>query len=145
MSKRVTLIGCVSKKASGAPARDLYNSELFRRRRAFAERSGRPWLILSALHGVVDPDTVLDPYDVTLKRMPKAARREWGRRVVSQLESRFGSLNGAEFEIHAGDEYVTAIATPLGERGASIVRPLQGLRIGEQLQWYDRQAGTEGP
>ncbi len=135
----VTLIGCVSKKATGArPARDLYDSELFRRRRAFAERSGRPWLILSALHGVVDPDTVLDPYDVTLKRMPKAARREWGQRVASQLESRFGSLDGVEFEIHAGDEYVTAIEAPLSERGASIVRPLKGLRIGEQLQWYAR-------
>lgn len=103
----VTLIGCVSRKAPGArPARDLYDSELFRRRREFAERSGRPWFILSALHGVVDPDTVLDPYDVTLKRIPKAARREWGQRVVSQLESRFGSLDGAEFEVHAGDEYV---------------------------------------
>lgn len=127
MGKRITLVGCVSRKASGArPARDLYHSELFRRRRAFAERSGRLWLILSALHGV------------TLKRMPKAARREWGRRVVSQLESRFGSLDGVEFEIHAGDEYVTAIATLLGERGVSIVRPLKGLRFGEQLQWYAR-------
>lgn len=139
MSKRITLIGCVSKKAAGSrPARDLYDSELFRRRRAFAERSGRPWLILSALHGVVDPDTVLNPYDVALNRMSKAARREWGRRVVSQLESRFSSLDGVEFEIHAGDEYGTAIEAPLGERGASIVRPLQGLRIGEQLQWYAR-------
>lgn len=29
-------------------------SELFRRRRLYAESSGKPWFIVSALHGLVD-------------------------------------------------------------------------------------------
>ena len=43
------LVGCVATKANRAlPARDLYISELFNRRRHYAEKSGVPWVILSA-------------------------------------------------------------------------------------------------
>lgn len=77
----VTLIGCVSRKAPGArPARDLYDSELFRRRWAFAERSSRPWLILSALHGVVDPDTIL-------RRLRRLQRGEAIWRIVCRIDA----------------------------------------------------------
>ena len=55
------LLGCVSQKRdSPAPAKDLYRSQLWRRRRAYAEASGRPWMILSALHGLVDPEALLE-------------------------------------------------------------------------------------
>lgn len=58
------LVGCVATKVSHpAPARELYASELLRGRQRCAERSGKPWVILSARHGVVDPDTVLAPYE----------------------------------------------------------------------------------
>jgi hypothetical protein len=144
MSSRILLVGCVSRKASSPmPARDLYTSELFRRRRAFAERSGHPWLILSALHGLVSPNVVLEPYDVTLKRMSRQERASWGNRVVEQLGARFASRRGVVFEIHAGDEYAGAIEVPLRRLGADIARPLKGLRIGEQLRWYARQVGIQ--
>ena len=43
----VVLVGCVNTKAPEArPARDLYRSPLFERRRRYAESSGRPWYIL---------------------------------------------------------------------------------------------------
>jgi hypothetical protein len=55
------LLGCVSHKRDRAsPAGDLYRSALWPRRRGYAEASGRPWLILSALRGVLDPDTLID-------------------------------------------------------------------------------------
>src|SRR3972149_8299413 len=110
MSADVILIGCVSQKEQEPkPAKDLYNSPLFTRRRGYAEGTDRPWFILSALHGLVAPDTVLEPYARTLKDMPKAERRAWCKRVVEQLEARFGSLRGVDFELHAGEDYARSL------------------------------------
>jgi hypothetical protein len=136
------LLGCVKAKA-GRPlaARDLYVSPLFRKRRAYAEASGRPWFIYSAKHGIVDPDFVLEPYDQTLNAMPARERRALGELAARQLADRFGDLRGRVFEIHAGDRYVQALAPPLAERRARLVNPVEGLRLGEQLHWYgDRRA-----
>ncbi len=134
------ILGCVSRKRSTpSAARDLYVSPLFERRRRYAERSGRPWVIFSAANGIVDPETALAPYDVTLKTASPAQKRAMGERVAGQLEDRFGLLDGRVFEIHAGAAYVDALEPALARRGSSLVNPVTGLRIGEQLHWYDSQ------
>ncbi len=139
------LIGCVATKAAGPrPAKDLYTSELFRGRRAYAEASGKPWVILSAKHGVVDPDEVLEPYEQRVTDFRGAERDAWSANVVEGLDRRFGLLAGKVFEIHAGDEYVRALLPPLRRSGAGLLRPLQGLRLGEQIQWYRRRTGGGG-
>jgi len=70
------VISCVSKKHETlAPAKDLYDSELFRRARAYVEATGCPWFILSAKHGLVAPDEVIAPYLETLNAMSVADRR----------------------------------------------------------------------
>ena len=139
MSADVILIGCVSKKEERAkPAKDLYNSPLFVRRRAYAERASRPWFVLSALHGLVAPETVLEPYNRTLREMLEAERIAWGKGVVEQLEAKLGSLQGMVFELHAGEDYARSLEAFLRSRGASVARPVRGLTIGRQLQWYDR-------
>src|SRR5699024_9558468 len=74
----VVLVGCVkSKRASGAPAKDLYTSGYFAKMRAYAESTGKPWFILSAEHGLVAPDQWLEPYDCYLPNESPAYRREW--------------------------------------------------------------------
>jgi hypothetical protein len=139
-SATAILIGCVSRKtARAATAKDLYTSELFRRRRAYAEATGKPWAILSAKHGLVDPDAVIEPYDATLKGMRPGGRLRWAARVAAQLAERFGRLEGRTFEIHAGSDYTEPLRTALGATGAVVVAPLAGLRIGEQLHWYASQ------
>ena len=51
------LIGCVSRKnARPLQAKDLYRSELFARRRAYAEARGLRWFIVSAEHGLLQLD-----------------------------------------------------------------------------------------
>jgi hypothetical protein len=133
----VILIGCVSRKTMRpAPARDLYVSDLFRKRRSYAEASGRPWLIVSALYGVLDPDETITPYDFTLKRVGRRERAAWGELVASQLEQRLGVLAGRTFELHAGVTYVEPIRDALSTSGARLVTPLEGLGIGMQLHWY---------
>ena len=138
------ILGCVSEKNRGpSHAKDLYVSPLFQKRRRYAEAAGLPWVIFSAEHGIVEPDTVLNWYDVSLKDLPPRERRAKGEQAVRQLEEIFGSLTGMTFEIHAGAAYREALETPLARRGASLTNQIEGLRFGEQLQWYDRMAVGE--
>lgn len=45
-SADVVLVGCVkSKRTRGGAAKDLYTSDYFAKMRAYAENTGRPWLI----------------------------------------------------------------------------------------------------
>jgi hypothetical protein len=133
----LVLIGCVkSKLGYPAPAKDLYTSALFRKERAYAESSGKPWFILSAKHGLVSPDEVIEPYDVYLKTMPDAYRAWWGRAVVSQLGEAFGPVDGVSIEIHASAAYVDQILPRLTIEGARVVTPLHGLTMGQRLAWY---------
>ena len=80
------LVGCVKKKRShGAPARDLYDSTLWRWRRRYAEASGCLWYILSAKHGLLAPDIEIAPYDLALSDLTVAERRAWSQRVLDHL------------------------------------------------------------
>jgi hypothetical protein len=54
----------------------MYTSTLFRKMMAYAERLiPKSTFILSAKYGLLHPDTVIEPYEQTLKRM-KARERE---------------------------------------------------------------------
>ena len=138
-SDRVLLLGCVKlKHARPLPARDLYRSPLWVRRRAYAEASGHPWLILSAMHGLLDPDRCIGPYDLTLSDLSAVGRRRWGERVVTALVERFGPLDHMIFEVHAGEAYRWAIEPGVLARRARLEAPLAGLPLGAQLAWYKR-------
>ena len=133
----VLLVGCVKTKAPDArPARDLYLSPLFEKRRDHAEASGVPWLVLSAEYGAVDPDEVIEPYDRYLEDQSAAYKHDWGQSVVEQLEALHGPLEGKVFELHASRAYGDPIEPLLRARGATLTRPLNGLLFGQHLQWY---------
>ncbi|MDP8969623.1 MAG: hypothetical protein M3N52_03825 [Actinomycetota bacterium] len=120
-------------EAGERPAADLYRSQLFSRRRVYAESRGRPWLILSAAHGLVDPDTVVGP-------SPQAAVDwdAWGRGVVEALAARSGPLQGAVFEVHADPELIIPIVDRLRAAGAALRLPLEAHTPEEQVQWYEQ-------
>src|SRR5688572_24263539 len=89
------LVGCVKSKGTrSAPARELYQSQLWAGRRQYAEDSGLPWLILSAKYGVLDPDDRVEPYDLALSDLAARSRTQWGERAVADLAARLGRLDG---------------------------------------------------
>lgn len=132
--RRIYLVACVARKASyRAPAQELYTSDWFRKARAYVLKSGAPWFILSDLHGLVQPDEVLDPYDVTLKKAGAAARRAWAQRVQGQMERMLPDAD--EIIILAGNDYRKYLEPWLRARFASVRAPMRGLIIGKQKQW----------
>lgn len=90
----VLLVACSGVKAPTAmPSRMLYRGSLYRQRvewcRAVHKRD--PDAILSALHHVVDPDQVIEPYDVKIDDLDKDQRARWDREVTRQLLLRWPS------------------------------------------------------
>lgn len=136
----IVLVSCVkTKQLAAAAGKDLFTSALFRKGRSYAERAGVPWYILSSEHGLVAPEQWVAPYDRYLREESSTYREAWGANVVGDLERAEGPIKGKVIEIHAGAAYVNAIRPDLQSRGALIVEPLQGLRFGERLRWYESE------
>lgn len=135
---RIGLIGCVkSKAATSAPAAELYTSALFRGRRAAVERSCDRWFVLSALHGLVAPDEVLEPYDLAMASLSVVDRRRWSFGVLGTLRERLGDLPSQTFEVHAGATYTDhGLVEGLRRDGAVVELPVAGRTLGQQLAWY---------
>lgn len=127
----VFLVACVAAKLDRpAPARALYTSPWFQKARAYVERQGAPWFILSAKHGLIVPETVIAPYDETLGAMKAGARRLWGARVIEAMAAQIDAA--APLIVLAGRNYRDPL-WPSIERRASA--PMAGLGIGQQLAW----------
>lgn len=133
----IALIACAASKLSHpAPAADLYTSQLFRKSQAFARQTRKHWFVLSAKHELLRPEEVVDPYEQTLNTMPRADREAWAGRVFSQLHP---SLHpGDRITMLAGQRYREFLLPLLQREGYAVKVPLDGMRIGEQLQWLKR-------
>ena len=136
----VGLVGCSRLKLPhAAPARRLYASPLFRLAARFCDSTCERWFVLSAKHGLLDPDEVVEPYDLTLKRLGRREREAWAGRVVRQLSERGLLDTGHRLVLLAGADY----AGPLARR-IRIEQPLKGLPIGLRLAWYRRRLTPAG-
>jgi hypothetical protein len=135
----IVLVACAATKLpKAAPAQDLYISDLFRKARRWAERHGARWYILSALHGLVEPSTVLEPYNQTLNTMAAAERRVWAQRVAGALPA-VVTPQETHLIFLAGDKYRSTLGALAEQLGYSIEAPLAGFPIGKQLAWYSEQ------
>lgn len=137
----IVLVGCVkSKRAEPVAAEDLYVSPLFQEARSYARTHARRWFIVSAEHGLLEPRTLVAPYDLYLADASPGYRAAWGRWVVAKLQQTYGSLRGKVVELHAGSAYTDAVRDVLREAGAVPLEPLAGLTFGERLAWYGERA-----
>lgn len=131
----IIVVGCGKAKAAEArPARELYTSTLFQLARRYAEASGKPWVIASAAHGVIEPEVVLRPYD---HRLPNqgSERTRWARVAACRLEVKLSGKPDGEriVEILAGAAYSVPLMLALEELGIHSTQPLARLGLGKRL------------
>jgi len=119
------LIQCTkSKRDERAPARHLYDkSAYFRCMRAYAVATGEQWYILSAKHGLVDPDTELAPYD------DRGLSEGQAQSIASEV-----AQVADHVEIIAGNDYTDPLTPELERRGVDVVELCRGEGIGERMQ-----------
>ena len=128
------LIGCgAEKRAVQCAARDLYTSPFFAEKRAFAEATGKPWAILSAKMGILQPDVLTRPYEQKIDDYDRYQLREWCAGVSIQLFEWHRYI--ARLAIIAGADYVEPLTRTLAPLGVEVVNPCAGLGIGQQRQW----------
>ncbi len=88
----LALVACSARKLThAAPAKELYQGDLFKKQRAWLEQTKMPWAILSAKYGLVMPDDVIEPYEQALKHMSRAENIRWALRTNQQIHERFGN------------------------------------------------------
>jgi hypothetical protein len=138
MMKTLYLVSCVSKKEEYATeARDIYISPWFKKARAYVEKVGSEWFILSARYGLLEPTQVIAPYDETLKFMPRRERKKWADAVLYDLGGEVS--RGYTVIFLAGISYREFLAEPLKQMGVKVQVPMEGLSIGKQNQWLKRK------
>lgn len=139
---KFAILACsASKLRTAAPAKSLYVGKLFVLGYQYAERVAERVLILSAKHGVVEADRVLEPYDEKLPT-DKHRRGIWGNGVATDLLRLLGVKDrtsveegraiGATCLCLAPQSYVSAIGFQYVTGGWH--QPLRGLGIGQQKQ-----------
>lgn len=128
------LVSCVkSKRSSAAAAKDLYISDWFIKARRVVEMEGWKWFVLSAKHGLLDPEEEVAPYEKTLNTMGAEERRFWASEVWKALEPHLAGVRSVVF--FAGKKYREHLEPRLRDRGIEVRVPMERLRNGEQRAW----------
>lgn len=130
-NKTLALVSCCkTKTAEAVAAKDLYISDLFVKTRSYAEREYSEWAILSALHGLIQPDTITAPYEYTLIGKSSADKKRWADAVFSAIQAKHET--DTRISIFAGRDYRKFLQPLLENAGYTVDVPLAGLGIGEQ-------------
>lgn len=127
---KVVLIQCTkTKRDETAEARKLYDpSDYFRKMRAYAvAKTGEAdeWYILSGKHGLVHPETVLEPYNEV------GLSERQAREIAGELSDM--GVDTAEL-VAGGRDYCDPLTPHLERHGIDVLEPFRGLLIGERKQ-----------
>ena len=133
---KIALVSCSSRKQHViSRAKDMYSSPLFLYSRQYAEKHDM-WFILSAKYGLLYPDQVIETYDEYLGNKTKKEIDIWSHKVLDQLKH---VVNGNEFVFLAGKKYRTSLSELIVSNGGTVLTPLAGLGIGQQLSWLKKE------
>ncbi|WP_433632677.1 DUF6884 domain-containing protein [Halomicrococcus sp. NG-SE-24] len=94
------------------------------------------WYILSAKHGLLEPDgEPIDPYDETLSGASVKRKRDWSHTVSTQLRDNRLLTDETRLVFHAGRDYYDELLPLLTDANATITieTPTDGLQYGETL------------
>lgn len=132
----VVLISCSkSKLTTSAPARELYTGQLFKKALAWAERNEFRWFIVSALHGLLTPNQIVQPYDFTIQDLRGAVEREqWAHKVVGCELTRYACASSKAILL-LPKLYRRLIEEQLRLNHITYENPVEGLGIGQQMKW----------
>lgn len=143
----VVLIGCGSEKAAvPTTAADLYTGSLYAAHRRILTHLGTwpPTAILSAEHGWLMPEQVIEPYKKHIDDLTAEELETWGDRVASRLYAQH--LEKPVVLVLAGGAYIDpwlkgcsgdweGISEEIRDGLIVVDDPLRGLEVGERLQF----------
>lgn len=133
----IVFIGCTKKKKSySCEAKEMYSSShLFKKEYEYAKSLNPDSIyILSAKYGLLHPDSIIEPYEQTLKSAKDYEIKKWSIMVAKQIKKEKVSTNQKAVFL-CGKNYYKYIKNLF----SSYEAPLQHLGIGEQMKWLKEQ------
>jgi hypothetical protein len=85
-------------------------------------------------------DQEIDPYNETLNDKGVKEIKAWSNEVFEQMKTKLDLETISTVYFHAGDRYRKYLIPQLKNIGIRCEVPLMGLKIGEQLAWYNEIA-----
>lgn len=128
-------------KTKPVKAKDLYTGPFFKKAYECA-KSLKPdkIFILSAEHGLVEPDKELEYYNKYLSSMSKNEREKWTENVISDLNQLntegVVDLKNDKFIFLTGKNYYTNLLDTFNKNNCDIIG--KDLKIGKKLQEFNR-------
>jgi len=135
---KIALISCTKLKQSySCQAQEMYlPSQLFKKASHYIKKQNYDkWFILSAKYGLLNPNNIIKPYDLTLNNMKSEEVKKWSEKVFNQLVI----CNIDEIDFYTGEKYRKYLIPLLEEKNIICNIPLKELGIGRQLQYYKRR------
>jgi hypothetical protein len=157
---RIAFVGCGSSKidlddGETVPAKDLYDSNYFSLKQEYAEELCNEWKILSAKHGLLDPETEIGSYDASLKPQSDSYIGDyeagiWAVETAREINTWTSfKIPYTQYVVLAGEDYVghRHIEDQLGRlRHVSLPFRSDDLRgIGDQQRWLRNEIDTYHP
>jgi basic membrane lipoprotein Med (substrate-binding protein (PBP1-ABC) superfamily) len=137
---KIVLLSCTkSKLDKRSKAKDLYSaSPMFKKTLEYGEElNPDKMFILSAKHHLVPLNKMLEPYDKTLKEMPKDEKEKWGEEVFKQMKQNGVKPEQDKFIMLTGSEYTKPLMKYIPEK--NIEQTMEGKRFGQRLKWLNSQ------
>ncbi|HEX4932606.1 MAG TPA: hypothetical protein VFV33_05460 [Gemmatimonadaceae bacterium] len=140
-ARALALVSCTGpSQPHPARAREHFTSPLFQALCTFADRRAGRWFLLSAEHGLLDPDAVIAPSALVLDRKDVQGREAWSARVQAQLAPYLPGIERVLVLANARSrEFLLDF---LRSDGRAVEVPLDGMSLGAQLQWLQRENGA---
>ena len=133
----ICLVACTSRKGDQpAPAELIYKSPLFSAARSYAKKRANQWFILSAKHGLLSPNDVIDPYNESLMSKSESQIQRWAKGVHKAFTAHVPP--GGRVIFLAGSVYRSQLASRFEVEGRETAAPLSALGIGSQVAWLQK-------
>lgn len=140
MTVKVGLLATARKKSTkSAPVTEFYQSPLFQKTLEYASHHYDRMYFYNAKDGLLLPEDIMDPYDVSIKTFSHHQREEWAQKVIEQF-SEYETSTDILVCLHGGSVYRKHLEPQLNRFNYIYEVPLKGLGIGEQLSWYQKNS-----
>ena len=132
--KKIALIGCTARKQNyKCSALEMYTkSNYFNLKLDYCEKINVDKIfILSAKYGLLEPEDIIEPYNIHLKNTSKEYRINWSKNVLNDLKQKT-NLKKDEFIILISNDYMKYLIEYIPNH----YNPVKGLRIGKQMKFF---------
>ena len=123
----IFIINCSKEKLNyPIKASDMYCSERFILSKKIAKKQGNKWYVLSAKYGLISPDTIIEPYDISVNDWSEKEKKEYASKVIKQI-SDYG-IGKDRLVFLCNSPYTNDILKKLEKKKCQIVAPFFHLK-----------------